>query len=178
MKIKEELFYLPQAELDAYGLMNLIYGSLTEKGLQTMVQSIRSWKEPELLHGMDLGCGDGELQFHLQEALSGSTWEGVEISEHRVKQQSRDVVIWQGDMLTESFRDYNVLHANNLCLDDGLAEQLEEKIVREFSGLYISYRKASHMDFLRSAHVWKVEATETTWNPDHAIYYYEISKRI
>jgi hypothetical protein len=175
MKIKEELFYLPQVELDAYGVMNLIYGSLTEKGLHTMVQTIQTWKDPSLVHAMDLGCGDGELLFHLQTTLSGSMWEGVEISEHRVKQQSRDVSIWQGDMLAESFRDYNVLHANNLCLDDDIADRLEQKILQEFAGLYISYRKAANMDFLRTAYLWKKEATETTWNPKHVIYYYVLS---
>jgi hypothetical protein len=172
MKIKESLFYLPTSELERYGVMNLIYGSLTEKGIQTMVSTIQRWKDPDHLVAMDLGCGDGELMFHLQEHLQGSHWEGVEISEHRVAQQSRDVAIWQGDMLEESFRDYNLLHANNLCLDDAIAEQLECKIEREFTGLYISYRKATTLPFLQTAYLWHSEATSTSWNPAHTIYYY------
>jgi len=58
----------------------------------------------------------------------------------------------QGDMLEENFRPYNVLHADNFYLEDNVTDKLEEKkIVREFNGLYISYRTPQNMGFLQKA---------------------------
>ena len=83
------------------------------------------------INGIDLGCGDGELIYHLGKLLSGSKWDGVEISEHRVNLQKHDVNIWQGDLLEENYRNYNVIHVDNLCFDDELSHKLEEnKIYR------------------------------------------------
>ena len=127
----------------------------------------------EPVRGLDLGCGDGELIWHLKQALPDSEWEGVEISEHRVEQQMRDVRIWQGDMLKENLRPYNVLHADNLCLDDYIADKLEEKLVYEFRGLYITYRKPANAKFLRNARFLETVITETTWT-QHGIHYYEV----
>jgi hypothetical protein len=109
----ERLFILPQAEIAAYGQQALTYGSLTPKGIKTMVSTLNRLLIGDIT-AFDLGCGDGELLFHLQTQLGG-IWEGVEISEHRVSLQTRDVCIWQGDFLTESLRPYNLLHADNLC---------------------------------------------------------------
>lgn len=170
MLLNPRLFQLPPSEIQQIGLHNLTYGSLTRKGVATTVEALqRHWKQP--VRGLDLGCGDGELIWHLGQSLPGSEWEGVEISEHRVSQQVRDVCIWQGDMLQENFRLYNVLHADNLCLDDSIAEKLEEKIAREFEGLYLTYRTPVSVAFLRRA--WFVESiwTETTWT-QHPILYY------
>jgi len=127
----------------------------------------------EPIYGLDLGCGDGELIFHLSRAIPDSQWEGVEISGHRVSAQQRDVCIWEGDMLEENLRSYNVLHADNLCLEDSIAERLELKIIREFRGIYISYRKAESIEFLKlSTHLGTI-VTETTWT-NHPIHFYKI----
>ena len=170
--LQEKLFILPQSEIDTYGQQALTYGSLTQKGVKTMVATIRRL----CVHGseisaFDLGCGDGELIWHLQEQLGGR-WEGVEISEHRVSLQTRDVCIWQGDFLNEDLRPYNLLHADNLCLEDSVAEALEEKIAREFSGVYISYRTPEDISFLKRATLLETVATETTWFSTHPIQYY------
>ena len=171
----ERLYILPQAEITAYGEQALTYGSLTPKGVKTMVATIN-----RLLHGsgneisaFDLGCGDGELLFHLQTQLGGH-WEGVEISEHRVSLQTRDVWIWQGDFLNEDLRPYNLLHADNLCLEDSVAEALEQKISREFSGVYISYRTPEDMTFLKRARLLETVVTETTWVSTHPIQYWSL----
>ena len=139
-----------------------------------MVSSILLFMDTESLYGLDLGCGDGELIYHLQMGLCGSIWEGVEISDHRVQMQKRDVTIWQGDMLEENLRPYNVLHADNLCLEDHVAKALEKKIALEFSGLYISYRKALNIEFLRQAQLLGTVLTETTWTT-HPIHYYWVN---
>lgn len=174
MQLNPALFDLPPHEIKLYGAQNLTYGSLTERGVRSMVTTVASYIDPSHIYGFDLGCGDGELQYHLQQGLPGSTWEGVEISESRVAAVSRDVCIWQGDMFDESFKPYNVLHADNLCLEDALAERLERKIVSEFTGLYISYRAPSDMTFLRTARRLACVATETTWTTNHVIHYYSI----
>lgn len=135
-----------------------------------MAKTLVSLQKGEIC-GLDLGCGDGELIYHLAKEIPGSVWEGVEISEHRVSAQTRDVSIWQGDMLKEDFRQYNILHADNLCLEDFVAAALEEKIVREFSGIYISYRKPESVKFLKAAIYLKTVPTETTWTT-HSIHYY------
>jgi len=170
----QKLFYLPQAEITAYGEQALTYGSLTPKGIKTMVATINRLlnRNTNEISAFDLGCGDGELLFHLQAQLGGQ-WEGVEISEHRVSLQSRDVCIWQGDFLTEDLRPYNLLHADNLCLEDSVAEALEQKIAREFSGLYISYRTPQAFSFLKRARLLETVATETTWTT-HPIQYWQV----
>jgi hypothetical protein len=166
------LFILPDSEIHEVGLQNLTYGSLTRRGVATMAKTLGEVfpLDKGEIFGLDLGCGDGELIYHLKE-IPGSVWEGVEISEHRVSAQTRDVSIWQGDMLQENFRHYNVLHADNLCLEDSVAAALEEKIVREFSGIYISYRKPESVNFLKAAIYLKTVPTETTWTT-HGIHYY------
>ena len=169
--LNPRLFILPDSEIHSVGLQNLTYGSLSKRGVATMVKTLAGLPGFGEICGLDLGCGDGELIYHLAKEIPGSVWEGVEISEHRVSAQTRDVSIWQGDMLQEDFRHYNVLHADNLCLEDFVAAALEEKIVREFSGIYISYRKPESVKFLRSAIYLKTVPTETTWTT-HGIHYY------
>ena len=169
--LNPRLFILPDSEIHKVGLQNLTYGSLTKRGVTTMAKTLEELFPNGHLCGLDLGCGDGELIYHLAKEIPGSVWEGVEISEHRVSAQTRDVSIWQGDMLEEDFRLYNILHADNLCLEDSLAENLEEKIVREFSGIYISYRKPESVKFLKTAIYLRTVPTETTWTV-HPIHYY------
>lgn len=168
--LNPRLFILPDSEIHSVGLQNLTYGSLTKRGVATMAKTLVPLQKGQIC-GFDLGCGDGELIYHLAKEIPGSVWEGVEISEHRVSAQTRDVSIWQGDMLKEDFRQYNVLHADNLCLEDFVAAALEEKIVREFSGIYISYRKPESVKFLKAAIYLKTVPTETTWTM-HGIHYY------
>lgn len=169
--LNPKLFELPQEEVKRYGLQALTYGSLTEKGLKTLTKHLERYIPNDKLDGFDLGCGDGELIYHLQMQMPGSNWEGVEISQHRVDQQTRDVHIWQGDMLKESYKPYNVLHADNLCLDDHTADLLEQKIANEFSGVYITYRTPQNMKFLKKAKFLETVLTETTWS-NHPIHYY------
>jgi trans-aconitate methyltransferase len=166
------LFELPQDEVKRYGLQALTYGSLTEKGLKAIIKHLELYVNQ--IDGFDLGCGDGELIYHLQTQMPDSKWEGVEISQHRIEQQKRDVQIWQGDMLKESYKPYNVLHADNLCLDDYTADLLEQKIVDEFSGIYMTYRIPQNMIFLKKAKFLETVLAETTWSQNgyHPIHYY------
>jgi hypothetical protein len=166
------LFQLPLWEIKSYGIQALTYGSLTETGLNTLVKRLEQYVS-EPIYGFDLGCGDGELIYHFQNTLPDSKWEGVEISDHRVQQQARDVVIWQGDMLKESYKPYNVLHADNLCLDEGVAELLEQKIADEFSGVYMTYRTPQNIHFLKKARLLETVLTETTWTK-HNIHFYQL----
>lgn len=76
-------------------------------------------------------------------------------------------------MLEETFRPYNVLHADNLCLDDPIADRLEQKIAVEFEGLYITYRTPTNLEFLRKAIPLTSVRTETTWT-HHFIHYYKL----
>ena len=171
--LNPQLFSLPDSEIRTYGITNLTYGSLTEKGIATTVQILKKYIREDSIIGLDLGCGDGELIYHLSEHLVGSRWEGVEISEHRVSMQVRDVAIWQGDMLEESLHSYNVLHADNLCLDEMIAEKLENKIANEFQGLYLTYRDPAAFSFLQTSTYLETVRTETTWT-NHPIHYYYV----
>ena len=172
MLMNPRLFVLPREEVAACGLQALTYGSLTQKGLASVVETIKRQMWSEHINGFDLGCGDGELIWHLAAELPGSTWSGVEISESRVAAQMRDVTIWQGDMLEESFHSYNLLHADNLCLEDAVADRLEQKIADEFRGLYISYRKPQNIAFLRKATLLDCIKTETTWSTCVLMFYW------
>ena len=173
MMMNPKLFVLPHDEMRMIGSEALTYGSLTTKGLATVAQTLRQFVQPHTIQGFDLGCGDGELLWHLQEALEGSAWSGVEISHQRVNLQTRDVAIWQGDMLEESLHGYNVLHADNLCLDEGTADALEKKIANEFQGIYITYRSPENMLFLRMAELLASVKTETTWS-SCVLYFYRV----
>ena len=139
----EQLYDLPPDEVAAIGESNHIYGTLTAKGLQTTADSIKQFfGEAEAIVGCDVGCGDGELIYHLSRLLTGSTWSGFEISAQRVDMccWHEHVNVWQGDCLKEHYGDFNVLHINDLMFDDDLAMQLEAKVAREFTGLLIAYR--------------------------------------
>lgn len=172
MLLNPRLFTLPPDEIKGSGTQNLTYGSLSTKGLKQMATTISALQKSPV-YGFDLGCGDGELIYHLATALPDSTWEGVEISDWRVSAATRPVTIWTGDMLMENYRPYNVLHADNLCLEDYIAEKLEEKIVHEFKGLYITYRTPENLQFLKKARYLKTVEIETTW-AKHPIKFYEI----
>jgi hypothetical protein len=76
-------------------------------------------------------------------------------------------------MIDENLRPYNILHADNLCLDDDIAEKLENKIALEFSGLYITYRKPASSQFLKKAIYIDTVLTETTWT-HHPIHIYKV----
>jgi len=76
MLLNPMLFILPHHEIKATGHQNLTYGSLTVKGLKKMSETIQSIISLQI-YGFDLGCGDGELIFHLTQSLFESTWEGV-----------------------------------------------------------------------------------------------------
>ena len=90
MIINPELFILPSSEIKLYGQDNLIYGSLTKKGLNTIIKYIQKYNNNNI-YGFDLGCGDGELIYNLEKLLPESKWEGVEISQHRISLQKKDV---------------------------------------------------------------------------------------
>lgn len=171
MILNKTLFDLPRSEIKKYGIENLTYGSLTQKGTERLCKELSPLISN--IYGLDLGCGDGELIYHLQKYIPDSIWEGVEISDHRVSQNMRDVTIWQGDMLNENLRPYNVLHADNLCLDEPIAELLECKIAKEFNGLYLTYRQPQNLLFLKTAKFIKSVLTETTW-ANHHIHFYRL----
>ena len=90
----------------------------------------------------------------------------MKISASHVSLAKRHGTIWSGDMLQENLRPYNVLHSDNLCLGDPIADKIEEKIALEFKGLYISYRTPHNVRFLRSA-----KYIDTTW-AKHPIQFY------
>jgi hypothetical protein len=172
--MNKELFVLPLEEIKMFGRENLTYGSLTDQGIRTMVKKIQKYSSQNIF-GFDLGCGDGELIFHLAENIPNSVWEGVEISNSRVSMQKRDVCIWAGDMMDENFRPYNILHADNLCLSEISADKLEEKIAIEFQGIYITYRYPQNINFFRAAEFLEKVLVETTW-AKHYIYFFKLTK--
>jgi hypothetical protein len=67
MILNSKLFDLPSYEIKSFGLVNLTYGSLTNKGLKTMVNTIKKYSYNNI-YGLDLGCGDGGLLQLLKES--------------------------------------------------------------------------------------------------------------
>ena len=82
IKINPSLYKLPESEIRQYGEVNLTYGSLTDKGVKTLVNEIQKYVTN--IYGLDLGCGDGELIYNFEQLLPDSNWYGVEISDHRI----------------------------------------------------------------------------------------------
>lgn len=173
MELNNNLFFLPLNEIKLYGDDNLVYGSLTTNGINSLVKLISKYINSNI-YGFDLGCGDGELIYHLGILLPGSVWEGVEISNHRINNQKRDVTIWQGDFLEENFRPYNILHIDNVCFSDYLNHKLEEKICNEFNGLIIIYKKITNENLLRKSLFLEHKMIEASWN-NHTIYLYYVN---
>jgi hypothetical protein len=170
MLIKKELFNLPSSEIKLYGKQNLIYGSLTKKGIFNLSKLINKHIKHDI-YGIDLGCGDGELIYQLNKLLPNSKWEGVEISQHRVDLLKHDINIWQGDMLDENLRNYNLIHVDNLCFDDNLSNKLEQKIINEFNGLLITYKEPINEKFLSKVVFLESVTLEATWGICNVIFY-------
>ena len=176
--LNPSLFYLPASERRLYKRKNLTYGSLTMNGLNTLVNTINHINKHERdLSGVcfDLGCGDGELIYHLQNSLPGSIWHGVEISAYRVSLKNRDVSIWQGDMLKEDLKPYSILHAANVCWDTNLINSLNKKIALEFSGLFISYMEIVTPELLEVSRKITTVMTETSWTKNYPIHFYIVN---
>ena len=76
-------------------------------------------------------------------------------------------------MLLENFRPYNILHADNLCLDDITIDKLEEKIAIEFTGIYITYKFPQNIRFLKKAVFLETVLTETSWT-NHPIHFFKL----
>ena len=174
MHLNGKLFELPKSEVEAYGQDNLTYGSLSLKGATALCKMLQNYIMSDKIVGFDLGCGDGELMHHFQQLLPESVWDGVEISEHRVSVATRDVHIWQGDMLDESYHSYNVLHSDNLCLDDEIEERLENKIAREFKGIFISYRPLESDILIRKSYLLHRMDVESSWGVPAPILFYKV----
>jgi hypothetical protein len=172
MNLNGKLFELPKSEIEAYGIDNLTYGSLSLKGASALCKVLQNYIQADKIVGFDLGCGDGELMHHFQQLLPESVWDGVEISEHRVSVATRDVHIWQGNMLDESYHVYNVLHCDNLCLDVCIEERLEAKIAHEFNGIFISYRPLESELLIRNSYLLHRMDVESSWGvPAHILFY-------
>jgi hypothetical protein len=175
MQIKKELFNLPSSEIKLYGKQNLIYGSLTKKGINNLAKLINKYMmnlyKKQDIYGIDLGCGDGELIYQFGKLIPESKWEGVEISQHRVDLVKHDINIWQGDMLEENLRNYNVIHVDNLCFDDELSNKLEQKIINEFNGLLITYKEPINENFLSKVQLLESVTMEASWGICNVIFY-------
>lgn len=65
ISINPELFHVPNSEIVKFGNDTLIYGSLAPKGLRRMVDTINKIIHDRVCIGLYLGCGDGELIYHL-----------------------------------------------------------------------------------------------------------------
>lgn len=114
-------------------------------------------------------------------------FEGIELSEYRLnKNICNDIEInkdytctcnlIQGDLLKLYYGLYNVIYCGNVCFDDTLVYNIEQKMIKEFTGIYITYCKIVDEKLLRKSHLINTIEIETNWNKHQKLQYYFISK--
>lgn len=114
-------------------------------------------------------------------------FEGIELSEYRIdknicnnieinKNYSCACNLIQGDLLNLYYGLYNVIYSGNVCFDDILIYNIEQKIIKEFTGIYITYCKIVDEKLLRKSHLIVTIEIETNWNKHQKLHYYFVSK--
>jgi hypothetical protein len=192
-----DIFDIPPGEIERMGLENSIYGFPLQKSVERLGDILISLLPRfQIRHpvGIDLGCGDGAVSRVLHKKM-GCRWDGVELSAHRLDLAPDDagvastadadadegagsgesmVDLFEGDLLELSYKPYNLIYCNNVCFDEELTRKLELKILAEFTGLYVSFKKVVDLQLLRGSVLVESLEIQTNWVNDHVIHVYYV----
>jgi hypothetical protein len=81
------IFIIPQEEIEIIGRENQIYGYPITSGLKKLTEEIikiRKYYKIKYITGIDLGCGDGQLIDYFNKNIKKSIWNGIELSNYRI----------------------------------------------------------------------------------------------
>jgi tryptophanyl-tRNA synthetase len=85
--MKNNIFIIPDEEIEIIGEENQIYGYPLLTGLKVLSNEIINISRNHKFHyinGIDLGCGDGQLINHFNKTIENSSWTGIELSSYRI----------------------------------------------------------------------------------------------
>lgn len=135
----------------------------------------------------DESNNDKEINDNFLTSIDICEFEGVELSEYRISKNICNNInensnyictcnLITGDLLKLYYGLYNVIYCGNVCFDDTLVYNIEQKMIKEFTGIYITYCKIVDGDLLRKSHLINTIEIETNWNKRQKLHYYFISK--
>lgn len=117
---------------------NLIYGEVTRKGVNTILEKINKWANiSEKSVFIDIGSGCGKLLLHLSIISNIKTLVGVEIVKERVDYSKfiydqvlpdKKVFFINKDILDFDLSIANIVFINDVCFDKNLVRDIYNKI--------------------------------------------------
>ena len=198
-----ELFIIPQDEVQKIGQENSIYGFPLVKSIKIISDELKKYCDEYKIYyikGIDLGCGNGEvvhyINYNINYKINSNSdnnndntnyidiceFEGIELSEYRINKNicnqennhcSCNLIM--GDLLKIYYGLYNVIYCGNVCFDDTLVYNIEKKMIKEFTGIYITYCKIVDEKLLRKSHLINTIIIETNWNKQQKLHFYFVS---
>jgi len=173
--MKNNIFIIPDEEIEIIGEENQIYGFPILSGLKTLsneITKISKFQKINYIYGIDLGCGDGQLIDYFNKSIHKSEWFGIELSKYRISLSNNQEDIIEGNLLDISYSDYNFIYVNNLAFDDILSIKLEIKIFNEFSGIILTTKPFSNKKLNDNCKIIKTVKADTNWQKNHVFYFY------
>jgi hypothetical protein len=173
------IFIIPQEEIEIIGRENQIYGYPITSGLKKLTEEIikiRKYYKIKYITGIDLGCGDGQLIDYFNKNIKKSIWNGIELSNYRISLAKNPINIIKGNLLDISYLDYNFLYINNLVFDDELCKKIEIKIFNEFTGIILLSKPLQYKKLCKQIVNIKNIKVDTNWQKNHVFYFYIFNK--
>ena len=173
--MKNNIFIIPDKEIEIIGEENQIYGFPILSGLKTLsneIINITKYKKINYINGIDLGCGDGQVINYFNQTIPNSSWTGIELSSYRISLSDNPENIIEGDLLDLNYSNYNFLYINNLAYDDELCNKIEIKILNEFSGIILVSKPFYYKKLNTNSKIIKKIKVDTNWQKNHFFYFY------
>lgn len=177
--MNNNIFVIPQEEIEIIGRENQIYGFPLISGLKNLtneITKIRKYYKIKYITGIDLGCGDGQVIDFFNNNIEKSIWFGIELSSYRISLSLNPKNIIEGNLLEISYRDYNFLYINNLAFDNELCEKIEIKIFNEFTGIFLLSKPLQYKKLHKLTKNIKNIKVDTNWQKNHIFYIYLFNK--
>lgn len=173
--MNKNIFVIPDEEIIIIGKENQIYGFPVISGLKVLskeINNISKFYKFNYIHGIDLGCGDGNVIDYFNDNIPNSEWIGIELSSYRISLSVNPNRILEGNLLDINYSDYNFLYINNLAFDDKLCEKIEIKILNEFSGIIIVSKSFNYKKLSTNCKIIKTIKVDTNWQKNHVFHFY------
>ena len=173
--MNKNIFIIPENEIKLIGEENQIYGFPIVSGLKTLageINNIFKFYRLKHIHGIDLGCGDGQVIDYFNKYVFSSEWIGIELSSYRISLSTNSDIIIEGNLLDLDYSSYNFLYINNLAFDDELCEKIEIKIFNEFTGIILVSKPFQYKKLTSNCKIIKTTKADTNWQKNHLFYFY------
>jgi hypothetical protein len=175
--MNKNIFVIPENEIKLIGEENQIYGFPITSGLNTLsneINNISKFYKIKHIHGIDLGCGDGQVIDYFNKWVFSSEWVGIELSNYRISLSTNPDIIIEGNLLDLDYSEYNFIYINNLAFDDELCEKIEIKLFNEFNGIVLVSKQFQYKKLATNSKILKSIKVDTNWQKNHIFYFYLI----